>query len=956
MFDFGNANDGQRLAISTADGPVLITAGPGTGKTYTLVQRAIYLIQERGVQPEQIFMATFTEKAAKELITRITNELVARNIVVNIHEMYVGTFHSLCLRIIKEHLEYTRLKKNYRTLDQFDQSYTVFQKIQQFRAIQNIKALIPNVDKSAWRSAGEICGFVNNLVEELVDPAELKKDKNPQVAALGDILETYQAVLFENNLLDFSSIQTEAFRLLKDNPAILANVQEKIRYIMVDEYQDTNYIQEQIVFLLGEAHKNICVVGDDDQGLYRFRGATIRNILEFPHKFAKDECRIIPLVVNYRSNSDIVDFYNNWMTTTDGAKFRFRWKNFRYDKTIEPHTPSTLKSPAVVRLSSIENEQEWGEKILAFISELMDSKKLVDYNQIAFLFKSVKHVRVTRLARFLEENGINVYSPRSDMFFQRDEIKLMIGCLMLMFPNYVSELDEEKFQFLQPGHYEYYRGCVEGANAYLKKPEAADFRNWLRRRGKIHANLKETTDYAYAGLIYKMFEFAPFSDILETDMNAGVVDLRPARNIALFTQIIGKFEYLHRIDVLTAKNIDTSTERLFNLYLRLLYDGGISEYEDDAEYAPSGCVSFLTIHQSKGMEFPIVFVDSLGSNPTKQWTDLMVSVEEKYFKRSAFEPHEQTKFFDFWRLYYTAFSRAQDLLVLTCNKDERTPSMYFREVYSDLPDAEDSAFDLEEFDFKDVKDVNIKDTFSFTSHITVYETCSLQYKFYKELEFMPVRVNAILFGMLVHQTIEDIHRVALRKEEHLITTDNINGWFDANYTSLTRTERTYLAEAQKDAALKHVLRYAERQTGQWSKIQDAEVDVSLVKQDYIIEGKIDLIKGENGTVELVDFKSEKKPDIFKEGERLEQYLRQLHIYAHLVEGRTGQKVSKMHLYYTGEESGVPTITYPYIKTAVDGTIAAFDETVHQIMRKEYGHKAKSKKTCEDCDFRFYCQR
>lgn len=123
MFDFGNANENQRKAISTAEGPVLITAGPGTGKTFTLVQRAIYLIEECGIKPESIFIATFTEKAAKELITRITNELAARNITVNINDMYVGTFHSLCLRILKENMEFTRLRKNYRLMDQFDESY-----------------------------------------------------------------------------------------------------------------------------------------------------------------------------------------------------------------------------------------------------------------------------------------------------------------------------------------------------------------------------------------------------------------------------------------------------------------------------------------------------------------------------------------------------------------------------------------------------------------------------------------------------------------------------------------------------------------------------------------------------------------------------------------------------------------------------------------------------------------
>lgn len=954
MFDFGNANEGQRLAISTVDGPVLITAGPGTGKTYTLVQRAIYLIQERGVQPEQILMATFTDKAAKELITRITNELAARGIIVNINEMYIGTFHSLCLRIIKEHLEYTRLKKNYRTLDAFDQSYTVFQNIHLFRNIEDVDTVLSN--GGAWRRAGEICGFVNNLSEELVDPAQLKQDGDPQIEALGKILETYQGLLSEENLMDFASIQTEAYRLLAENPAILTEIREKIRYIMIDEYQDTNYIQEQIVFLLGGESKNICVVGDDDQGLYRFRGATIRNILEFPQKFDDGECRIIPLVVNYRSNSDIVDFYNKWMDTTDGARFRFRWERFRYSKTIEPHTKTTIKSPAVVKLASVEDEDEWQEKILGFIRMLKESGKLTDYNQIAFLFNSVKHGRVTALARYLEEHGINVYSPRSDMFFDREEIRLAIGCLMLMFPVYVMGLEANDYQFLQPEHVAYYRGCIMAANELLAKPEYNELLKWIRRRGKIHAGLKDTTDYAYSGLMYQMFEFEPFKGILDMEISAGVVDIRPTRNIALLTQVIGKFEYLHRVDVFNGKYININTERLFNLYLRLLYDGGIAEYEDDAEYAPSGCVSFLTIHQSKGMEFPIVVVDSLGNTPRKSYSDLMEVVEAKYFKRTAFEPYTQTKFFDFWRLYYTAFSRAQDLLVLSCNEDKRTPSMYFSDAYEELPNIEGKDFDISEFNFKTVKDVNLKETFSFTSHITVYETCSLQYKFYKELEFMPVRVNAMLFGRLVHQTIEDIHRAAIRNEAQLITPDNITRWFDLNYTSLTKTEHTYLAEPQRNAALKQVLRYADRQSGQWGTIKETEVDVSLVKPDYIIDGKIDLIKGEGDTVELVDFKSEKKPDIFKDAERIEHYQRQLHVYAHLVEERTGQKVSKMNLYYTGEENGVPTITFPYTKTAVDGTIAAFDETVHKIMRKEFSQCAESPKTCAECDFRFYCRK
>ena len=333
----------------------------------------------------------------------------------------------------------------------------------------------------------------------------------------------------------------------------------------------------------------------------------------------------------------------------------------------------------------------------------------------------------------------------------------------------------------------------------------------------------------------------------------------------------------------------------------------------------------------------------------------MMQIEERYFKRPAFEPYDVTKYFDFWRLYYTAFSRAQDLLILTCNEDKRTPSNYFKDIYGELQSVESPGFDIREFDFKPIKGVNIKNTYSFTSHITVYETCALQYKFYKELEFMPVRANAMLFGTLVHETIEDIHRAALRHEEQTITEENVSRWFDSNYVSLTKTEHTYLAGPQREAALKQVLRYVDRQHGDWSQIQQAEVDVSLVKPDYIIEGKVDLIRGEGDTVEIVDFKSQRKPDMVKDREQLEQYRRQLHIYAHLVEERTGQKVSKMHIYYTGEDSGVPTITYPYTKSAVEGTMAVFDDTVHKIMKKDFRRCAKDPKVCNACDFRFYCR-
>ena len=964
-FDFGNANDQQKEAIRTTEGPLLIIAGPGTGKTYTLVQRIVYLIKEKSLKPEEIMVATFTEKAAKELVTRITNELDKLDIPLNLNDMYVGTFHSICLRIIKEHLEYTRVKKNYRMLDQFDQKYMIFQHINRFRALPHYDDLFaPNM--GSWRQADKIATYVGSLLEELVDTKEMQSDDNPEILAIANIMDEYRKILEEENLIDFTSIQTEAYRLLKKNPEILDEIRSQIKYIMVDEYQDTNYIQEKIVFLLAGDKKNICVVGDDDQGLYRFRGATIRNILEFPTHFKKDECKQINLTVNYRSEKQIIDFYNEWMQNTDS----FSWRNFRFPKQIVPGKKNYSTGTTVLKCSGQNDLDEWCGNVYKFITDLEKKGVIKDYNQVAFLCKSVKNGKVLDLIRYLEENNIPVYSPRSEMFFERKEIRELLGMLIMCFPNYFLRLKTDSFTITSDQYLEFYRfyreRCVKPATKLLQ--ENKELKSWYEEVLKRHSSLTKNTDYAFTGLLYQLLQFEPFKSYIGVNIGSGVIDERAARNISIFTSVLGKYEYLHRVEVFTAQNIVGTAETFFNMYLKFLYDGGITEYEDDSEYAPSGCVSFMTIHQSKGMEFPIVMVDSLYERPTAKSEGIIGKVEAKYFPRPPFEEFNDIKYFDFWRLYYTAFSRAQNLLVLTCNEcggSWRTPSKAFESCYKKL--AEFDTLDLSDVVLEEVKPVNLKQTFSFTSHIELYETCSLQYKFFKELGFTQVRVGATLFGTLVHETIEDVHRAAMRHEEDQITPENVRQWLDTNYQTLSKSEHSYLGAQQVDAAYNQVLRYVERmETGAgllpggeggeslWSHIQDAEVDVSLVKPDYILKGTVDLIRGDGETVEIVDFKSEKKPEDLMESESLNRYKRQLEVYAHLVEEKTGKKVSRMHLYYTGEEKSEPTVTFDKSKEAIETTIKAFDAVVAKIQNLDFSSESKNKKTCRECDMRYYC--
>ena len=205
MFNFGNANAEQRKAIQHTEGPVLIIAGPGTGKTFTLVKRVVYLISEKKVSPDNILIATFTEKAAKELVTRISNELLKLDITVNVNELYIGTLHSICLRLIKENVEFTRLKKNYRLMDDFDQKYLIYRNHREFDAIENIELISDNV--KPWERAKTLSYYFNAVSEELVTAEDLKKDPDPAVQVLAKAYELYQSMLAEENAMDFSSIR-----------------------------------------------------------------------------------------------------------------------------------------------------------------------------------------------------------------------------------------------------------------------------------------------------------------------------------------------------------------------------------------------------------------------------------------------------------------------------------------------------------------------------------------------------------------------------------------------------------------------------------------------------------------------------------------------------------------------------------------------------------------------------
>ena len=944
MFDFGSANPEQKQAILTTEGPLLMIAGPGTGKTFTLVKRIAYLVVEKKVKPDGIMVVTFTEKAAKELLTRISNEFIQHDVNINMNEMYIGTFHSVCLRLLKEYVDYTKERKKNRMMDAFEQTYLVCRNINEFNLFGGFSRHIPN-SLGEWKQSLELCRYINQMMEELVDIEAMAKDEDEDICFLAKIVTRYKELLERNHVMDFSSIQTEVYEMFYQYPGVLKDIQNKIQYIMVDEYQDTNFIQETLVFQIAGERKNICVVGDDDQGMYRFRGATIRNILEFPDKFASGKCKIIHLNKNYRSESGIIHFYHHWMQDVEGINL-FNWDKYRYDKQIEAARTDIDGQTSVFSCGGDSLDAE-KEALFRFVRKLRTNGNIADYNQIAFLFHSVKSEEAIEIGTYLEENGIPVYSPRSAMFFERDEVKQILGCTMLCFPDYMRDLKDNTFnEKISVKLRNYYIGCIKLAKSLMESDTG--LHDYIKKQRIDICTLQVNTDTGLLDILYRLLSFHPFKDYLEVSLNDHVQKSRAARNLSEISRIFSKYSLLHDMHGLNPSNKIAMPEELFNIYLKYLYIDGIGEYEDESEYAPSGCVSFMTIHQSKGLEFPAVVVGSLGNMPRRNSDPLLYSAESRFFQRKPFEPMADIKYFDFWRLYYVAFSRAQNLLVLTGKKES---SKIFKTYLNEVPSIEKFTSGRK---FDRVKRIKYKHVYSFTSHISVYDGCPTQYKFYKEYAFAQNQMFHTSIGSLVHATLEDMNKCLIAGEFSRVTEKSIEEWFLMNYQSMQEQTGYYLTAEQQENAMQQVIRYYQHRKDELGKVWKAEEEINLVLPEYILQGVIDLVEGEGDSVEIVDYKTGPKPDVEGHPEKVEHYRKQLEIYAYLVEKRYEKKVNRMHLYYTSTMHGNPIITFPWSQNAIDKTIKEITDTVHAIEDKRFEGKVQNNYACKFCDMKYIC--
>lgn len=603
-------NDRQREAAAWTEGPLLILAGAGSGKTRVLTHRIAYLIEEKGVDPWNILAITFTNKAAGEMKTRVMN---------TVHEgaagVWVSTFHSFCVRILRRHAEHLGYGNNFSVYDTDDQK-TVMKQV--------LKKL--NVDPKLYKEKAML-NYISDAKNHLLSPeACMKNITEFREGKIGLIYRTYQEELKHNNAMDFDDLLVNMVQLFLRVPEILENYQNRFRYIMVDEYQDTNYVQFKLVELLAKKYQNLCVVGDDDQSIYRFRGADIRNILDFEEAFPG--AKVVKLEQNYRSTGNILTVANEVIRHNRARKAKTLWTANEEGKL------------------PVYRQFDTGEMEADFIARMFLEKKEQgrDWKDMAALYRTNAQSRlleeacIRRNIPYLLVGGVN--------FYQRKEIKDILAYLKTI-ANGVDDLSVSRIINVPK------RGIgaitIGKLTAYSAQ-EGIHLYDAVRAAKKIPGMGKAAEKIAvFSGQIEQLRAFSLDKEHTIAELIEAVLTNTGYRK-ELEEEDGEGAERLENIQELISKAAGyekDSENPSLDEFLELVALVADVDRMDDSDSR----VTLMTLHSAKGLEFPLVVMAGMedGLFPS----GLVVASEKR-------EEMEEER-----RLCYVGMTRAREELLLT---------------------------------------------------------------------------------------------------------------------------------------------------------------------------------------------------------------------------------------------------------------------------------------------------
>lgn len=635
MSTYDTLNAIQQEAVLQTEGPILILAGAGSGKTRVLTHRTAYLIEEKGVNPWNIMAITFTNKAAKEMRERI-DEMVG----FGSHDIWVSTFHSTCLQILYRYGERLGYDSNFEISDTGDQKSIIKEICKRLQ-----------IDTKTYKEK-MLLNAISSAKDELISPEEyaLNAGGDFRKQKIAQVYREYQSTLKKNNTMDFDDLIMKTVELFRADEEVLSYYQNRFRYIMVDEYQDTNTAQFQLIRLLAGKHRNLCVVGDDDQSIYKFRGANIYNILDFEKNYP--DAKVIKLEQNYRSSQTILDAANHVISNNIGRKDKSLWTEAGQGNKIHFRQLDTADGEAMYIAEDIKKKVEGGiieygdAAILirtnAQSKELEDALRLlqIDYD----LVKGLKFWD-TKVIKDLTAYLITIASGKNDFRTAR--------IINLPRRGIGDSTVQKVLDFAQTQNVSLYEALqfadhIPGVGKAAQKLKAFDY---------LIQTLRGKMEYmSYAQLLDAVIDDIDYMDYLENEADSR-------------EKYIEMQEYIDKLkDTLTAYEESVETPDLME-FMRLngVEGSSLDKNNDDDEKKMTleekkelrrHRVLIMTMHNAKGLEFPHVYLAGMEDGLFPSYMTITSD--------DAMEMEEER------RLCYVGITRAKEDLTITCARQRMT--------------------------------------------------------------------------------------------------------------------------------------------------------------------------------------------------------------------------------------------------------------------------------------------
>ncbi len=754
-------NEQQQTAVSHEKGPLLVIAGAGTGKTTVIVERIKHLIIDKEIPPSSVLALTFTEKASHEMQERVDILLP-----YGYTNLWINTFHSFCDRILRDEAHAIGLDPNYKLISESESVLLLRQNIFElglrlFRPLGNPNKFLDALLTHFSRLKDEDIAPQEyiNWVKEQPDSEELSQYKE-----LANAYKTYEELKVKNSVMDFSDLIANTLLLFRTRKNILKRYQQQFQFILVDEFQDTNYAQNELAILLAGNDKNITVVADDDQSIYRFRGAAVSNVLQFKKNFP--DAKVVSLTDNYRSTQIILDAAYRLIQNNNPNRLEVVEK---IDKKLKSHSKSAKKP---IELIHEERSEDEADSIAKKIQEI--TKREYEYKDIAILVRANNHAQAITVA--LQRHKIPYQFLGPGYLFQQEEIKDLIAYLMFLtnLTDSVSlfrvlSMDTFDIPYVELNYLLNFAKkknltlfeALEVTNQTSLKPETQNKVKKIREMIERHL-LKSKNEQAGQILYYFLVDSGLYESLSKTD---SLKEERRVQNIAKFFDRVKNFE-TERIDA----NIFTLTE-----WLTLMLTMGDSPTAADIDVRDRNAVNILTVHSSKGLEFDVVFLVNLVSDrfPSRERSEKIPLPKEILKEKIAdtdFHTEEER------RLFYVGMTRAKKQLFFTganyygTAKRIKKLSPFIYEALPDLKTKIENKNRVVQLSLNEVlstyqdNEEKIENKHPFKvgyitfSNLQMFDICPLHYKA-KVIFNIPTPTAAVQsFGISLHNTLFNFYK------------------------------------------------------------------------------------------------------------------------------------------------------------------------------------------------------